>query len=75
MKVALDAIQRTGRKDRAAIRDAIFATRNFSGALGTWSFQDSGDTSLTNMSGRQVKSGAFDDSNAITLTAPQTFPL
>jgi branched-chain amino acid transport system substrate-binding protein len=68
MKLALDAIQRAGKADRAAIRDAIFATRNFSGALGTWSFGDTGDTSLTAMSGRQIKNGAFDDANAETIT-------
>ena len=71
MKVALDAIQRAGRKDRAAIRDAMFATRNFQGVLGTWSFTDTGDTTLTTMSGRQVKNGAFDDANAVTLEAPK----
>ena len=70
MKVALDAIARAGKKDRAAIRDAIFATKNFNGALGTWSFTDTGDTTLTAMSGRQVKNGAFDDANAVTLAAP-----
>ena len=71
MKVALDAINRANKKDRAAIRDAVFATRNFSGVLGTWSFTDTGDTTLTTMSGRQVKNGAFDDANAVTLQAPQ----
>src|SRR5438309_870584 len=71
MKVALDAINRANTKDRAAVRDAIFATRNFSGALGQWSFTDTGDTTLTTMSGRQVKNGAFDDANAVTLEAPQ----
>jgi branched-chain amino acid transport system substrate-binding protein len=70
MKVALDAIGRANRKDRAAIRDAIFATKNFNGALGTWSFGDTGDTSLTAMSGRQIKNGQFDDANAVTLSAP-----
>jgi branched-chain amino acid transport system substrate-binding protein len=70
MKVALDAIQRAGKNDRAAIRDAIFATKNFSGALGTWSFGETGDTTLTAMSGRQVKNGAFDDANSVILAAP-----
>jgi branched-chain amino acid transport system substrate-binding protein len=70
MKVALDAIAKAGKKDRASIRDMIFGERNFSGALGTWSFTDTGDTSLTAMSGRQVKSGSFDDANAVTLSAP-----
>jgi branched-chain amino acid transport system substrate-binding protein len=60
MKVALDAIDRAGKKDRRAIRDAVFATKNFTkGALGTWSFDENGDTTLTTMSGGQVKSGQF----------------
>ena len=71
MKVALDAIQRAGRKDRAAVRDAVFATRNYAGVLGTWSFDQNGDTSLTQMSGRAVKGGKFDDDNATTLEAPR----
>jgi branched-chain amino acid transport system substrate-binding protein len=71
MKVALEAIQRAGRKDRAAIRDAVFATRDYDGVLGRWSFDRNGDTSLTAMSGRQVKAGKFDDANATTLEAPR----
>ncbi|MGI9148924.1 MAG: branched-chain amino acid ABC transporter substrate-binding protein [Chloroflexota bacterium] len=70
MKVALNAIQQAGKKDRAAIRDAIFTTKNYSGALGTWSFTETGDTTITAMSGRQVKNGAFDDANSVTLAAP-----
>ncbi len=70
-KVALDGIQRAGVKDRAKIRDAVFATREFDGALGRWSFQASGDTTLTAMSGRQVKGGKFDDENAVTIEAPR----
>ena len=71
MKVALDAIQRAGKKDRAAIRDAIFATKNFDGVLGVWSFSDTGDTTITAMSGRQVKNGEFDDAHVVTLQAPE----
>ena len=69
VSVALDAIRRAGRKDRAAIRDAIFATRDFDGVLGRWSFDENGDTTLRNMSGRQVRNGKFDDENAVVLTA------
>ena len=36
MKVALDAIERAGKKDRAAIRDAVFATKDYDGVLGKW---------------------------------------
>jgi len=68
-KVALDAIERAGAKDRAAIRDAVFATRDFDGVLGVWSLDQNGDTTLTNMSGRQVVGGKFDDDNAVVLSA------
>src|SRR5229473_3282749 len=70
MKVALGSIAQAGKKDRVAIREAIFGTRNFNGALGTWSFGETGDTTLTAMSGRQVKNGAFDDANSVILAAP-----
>ena len=68
-KVALDAIRRAGRADRAAVREAVFATRSYEGVLGTWSFDANGDTSLAAMSGRAVKDGKFDDANAVTLQA------
>jgi branched-chain amino acid transport system substrate-binding protein len=69
MKVALDAIGRAARKDRVAVREAVFATKDYDGVLGRWSFDRNGDTSLTDMSGRQVKDGKFDDQNAVTLRA------
>jgi len=56
---------------RGAVRDAIMGTKNFDGVLGNWSFSDTGDTTLTAMSGRQVKNGAFDDANSTVLSAPQ----
>jgi branched-chain amino acid transport system substrate-binding protein len=70
MKVCLDAIRRAGVKDRARIREALFATRDFDGVLGRWSFDQNGDTTLTTMSGRQIKHGTFDEANAITLEIP-----
>ncbi|HUH96887.1 MAG TPA: branched-chain amino acid ABC transporter substrate-binding protein [Anaerolineales bacterium] len=45
--------------NRKAVRDAVFATKNFNGALGTWSFDANGDTSLTDMSIYQAQSGAY----------------
>ncbi|MCC6178261.1 MAG: branched-chain amino acid ABC transporter substrate-binding protein [Chloroflexi bacterium] len=68
-KVALDAIARAGTKDREAIRQAVFNTANYEGVLGTWSFDANGDTTLTTMSGREVKNGTFDDANAVILKA------
>jgi branched-chain amino acid transport system substrate-binding protein len=77
--VVIQAIQNAGgscathnsAQCRGAVRDAIFNTKNFDGVLGNWSFTDTGDTTLTAMSGRQIKNGAFDDANAVVLTAPQ----
>lgn len=69
-KAALDAIKRAGRKDRAAIRDAVFATRDYEGILGRWSFDANGDTTMTTISGREAKGGKWDDAGAVTLQAP-----
>ncbi|HZY44872.1 MAG TPA: branched-chain amino acid ABC transporter substrate-binding protein [Anaerolineae bacterium] len=46
--------------DRATVRDAVFATKNYSGVLGTWSFDQYGDTSLTDMTGYVVKGGKYE---------------
>lgn len=59
-RVVIDAIARAGSRDRAAIIKAAAATKNFQGALGTWSFDQNGDTSLTIMSGNTVKDGKFE---------------
>jgi branched-chain amino acid transport system substrate-binding protein len=59
-KVALDAIARAGKKDRAAILDAVSQTKDFQGGLGTWSFDENGDTTLRVMSGQIVRNGAFE---------------
>ena len=68
-QVAIDAIKRANKKDRAAIRDAVFATKDFDGVLGKWSFDENGDTTLTTMSGIQVRNGKFEF--AKTLSAVQ----
>ncbi len=58
--VVIRAIQQAGRKDRAAIRDALLGTKDFEGVLGRWSFDQNGDTSLTRMTINQVKNGKFE---------------
>jgi branched-chain amino acid transport system substrate-binding protein len=58
-KTALEAIRRAGKKDRDAIRAAGLSLKNFSGALGKWSFDKNGDTTLRTMSGNTVKAGKF----------------
>ena len=66
-RVVLTALNQVGRPDRAAIRDAIFGTRNFDGVLGSWSFDQNGDTTLTTLSGREAKAGKYDEANAVVL--------
>jgi branched-chain amino acid transport system substrate-binding protein len=58
-RVALEAIRKAGKKDRAAIVEAAFAIHDFPGMLGTWSFDENGDTTLTTVSGNVVKDGKF----------------
>jgi len=58
-KVTIDAIRRAGVKDRAKIVEALRQTKDFTGALGTWSFDANGDTTLTLLSGNTVTDGAF----------------
>ena len=58
-KVVLNAIAKICKNDRSSIRDAVFATKNHEGVLGTWSFDPNGDTTLTTMSGNVVKDGKW----------------
>ncbi len=60
MRVVLDGIRRAGKKDRAAIVQAVAATKDFDGALGRWSFDENGDTTLKTMSANTVKGGKFE---------------
>jgi branched-chain amino acid transport system substrate-binding protein len=59
-KVVLEAIRKVGKKDRAAITAAVAATKDFDGALGKWSFDENGDTTLKTMSGNTVKGGKYE---------------
>lgn len=58
-KVVLAALQKASSRDRAGVIAAIKNTKDFPGALGTWSFDDNGDTSVKLMSGNTVKNGEF----------------
>ncbi len=57
--VAIAALNKVCKKDRAAVTDAMFTTKDFEGALGTWSFDANGDTSLIAMVGNQVTKGEW----------------
>lgn len=54
------AVEKAGKLDRMAIRDALMATKDLEGALGKFSFDQNGDTNLTTMSVQQVKSGKWE---------------
>jgi branched-chain amino acid transport system substrate-binding protein len=58
-KVVLEAIKRAGKKNREAIRAAVASTKDFDGALGKWSFDENGDTSLKVMMVEEIKDGKF----------------
>lgn len=59
-KAAIEAIRRAGKKDRAAVLEAASGIKDFDGALGRWSFDTNGDTTLRVMSGNMVKNGVFE---------------
>ena len=46
--------------DREAVRAAVFATKDFDGVLGKWSFDENGDTSLTDMTFYSVQAGKYE---------------
>ena len=56
---AIAAGNTQGGATRANVLAAVAATKDFKGALGTWSFDDQGDTTLKVMSGNTVKDGKF----------------
>ncbi|HEX8026048.1 MAG TPA: branched-chain amino acid ABC transporter substrate-binding protein [Candidatus Limnocylindrales bacterium] len=60
---AITTASKAGAKDVKALRkgilDALAATKDFKGVLGTWSFDANGDTSLKVFSGTVVTGGKF----------------
>jgi branched-chain amino acid transport system substrate-binding protein len=63
--VMLDAIERASKDaggdvpDRKAVIEQVFATQDYQGVLGTWSFDNDGDTSLTKLSIQEIEDGEF----------------
>ncbi|MBK8616569.1 MAG: branched-chain amino acid ABC transporter substrate-binding protein [Anaerolineales bacterium] len=52
--------------DRAAVNAAVFAIKDFEGALGTWSFNADGDVTLPYFVVGQVQGGAYADYGTFT---------
>lgn len=67
-RVALEAIRRAGKKDRAAICKAGREIKDFPGVTGTWSFDENGDTTQQDMSGITVQNGKFVFAKRLTVT-------
>jgi branched-chain amino acid transport system substrate-binding protein len=67
--VLLDAIERAYNADGQVTREGVvrelFATSNYNGVLGTWSFDENGDTTLTDLSGERVQDGQFEFNRTI----------
>jgi branched-chain amino acid transport system substrate-binding protein len=59
-QAALEAIRLAGKKDRAAIVEGAKAIKDFEGALGKWSFDENGDTTMRVLSGNTVTDGKFE---------------
>ncbi len=57
--VALEALRKAGKKDRTAIVEACLSIKDFEGALGKWSFDENGDTTLRRVSVNTVRDGKF----------------
>jgi branched-chain amino acid transport system substrate-binding protein len=59
--VLLDAIERAYENDGEVTREGVVqelvATQNYDGVLGTWSFDENGDTTLTQLTGDIVQDG------------------
>jgi branched-chain amino acid transport system substrate-binding protein len=58
-QVALEGIRRAGKKDREAIRAAVAGYKAEDSALGPFSFDENGDTTMSTMSGNTVQGGQF----------------
>jgi branched-chain amino acid transport system substrate-binding protein len=65
--VVLAAAQQVCQKDRVALLDAMFATRNFDGVLGQWSFNANGDTNLIAISGNQFSNATWTSTGQLAL--------
>jgi branched-chain amino acid transport system substrate-binding protein len=57
MRLALDAIERSGTGDRADILKALFETKDRESVLGTYSIDENGDTTLSDYGVYTVKDG------------------
>lgn len=69
--VLLDAIENAYNADGEVTREGVLrelvATQDYEGVLGTWSFDENGDTTLTELSGNRVQNGESDFDRVLTV--------
>lgn len=66
-KVVLEAIKKVGKKDRDAIMKEVLGTKDFTaGAVGKWSFDENGDTTLRQVTISVVENGKFKPKKTIS---------
>jgi branched-chain amino acid transport system substrate-binding protein len=70
MRLALDAIQRSGTGEKADILKALFETKDRRGVLGTYSIDKNGDTTLTDRSLESVENGELTFEKVVKGAAP-----
>jgi branched-chain amino acid transport system substrate-binding protein len=70
MRLALDAIERSGTGEKEDVLKAVFETTDREGVLGTYSIDDNGDTTLTDMSLQAVENGELKFVKVIKGAAP-----
>jgi branched-chain amino acid transport system substrate-binding protein len=70
MRLALDAIERSGTGEKEDVLKAVFDTEDREGVLGTYSIDDNGDTTLTDMSLQAVEDGELKFVKVIQGAAP-----
>jgi branched-chain amino acid transport system substrate-binding protein len=69
MRLALDAIERSGTGEKADILKAIFDTKDRSSVLGTYSIDENGDTSLTDYGVYTIEGGELTFDSTIKAAA------
>jgi branched-chain amino acid transport system substrate-binding protein len=69
MRLALDAIERSGTGEKADILSAIFDTKDRASVLGTYSIDENGDTSLTDYGVYTIEDGELTFDSTIKAAA------
>jgi branched-chain amino acid transport system substrate-binding protein len=70
MRLAIDAIERSGSGEKEDIVKALFDTQDREGVLGTYSIDDNGDTTLTDRSLEKVEDGQLTFVKVVKGAAP-----